>query len=50
MGSPERPEGPEVTEPSRLVRESTGGEVRKQQVDTRVRQDPPRGTVSGAVW
>lgn len=50
MGSPESPEGPEVTEPSRLVRESSGGEVRKPQVDTRVRQDPPRGTVSGAGW
>lgn len=50
MGSPESPEGPEVTEPSRLVRESSGGEVRKPQLDTRVRQDPPRGTVSGAGW
>ncbi|XP_060242597.1 disintegrin and metalloproteinase domain-containing protein 11 isoform X1 [Meriones unguiculatus] len=44
LGSPGDPEGPEVTEPSRLVRESSGGEVRKQQLDTRVRQDPPRGT------
>lgn len=44
MGSPESPEGSEVTEPSRLVRQSSGGEVRKPQLDTRVRQDPPRGT------
>lgn len=50
VGSPESPEGPEVTEPSRLVRESSGGEVRKPQLDTRVRQDPPRGTVSRAGW
>ncbi|KAF6297941.1 ADAM metallopeptidase domain 11 [Rhinolophus ferrumequinum] len=35
------PEAPEVTEPSRLVGESSGGEVRKQQLDTRVRQEPP---------
>ncbi|XP_038532157.1 disintegrin and metalloproteinase domain-containing protein 11 isoform X15 [Canis lupus familiaris] len=38
-----RPGAPEVTEPSRLVGESTGGEVRKQQLDTRVRQEPPGG-------
>ncbi|XP_027424063.1 disintegrin and metalloproteinase domain-containing protein 11 isoform X2 [Zalophus californianus] len=38
-----RPGGPEVTEPSRLVGESSGGEVRKQQLDTRVRQEPPGG-------
>lgn len=44
------PEAPEVTEPSRLVGESSGGEVRKQQLDTRVRQEPPRGPVSGAEW
>lgn len=44
VGSPESPEGSEVTEPSRLVRQSSGGEVRKPQLDTRVRQDPPRGT------
>lgn len=44
------PEAPEVTEPSRLVGESSGGEVRKQQLDTRVRQEPPRGPVSGARW
>ncbi|XP_077603912.1 disintegrin and metalloproteinase domain-containing protein 11 [Crocuta crocuta] len=37
------PEAPEVTEPSRLVGESSGGEVRKQQLDTRVRQEPPGG-------
>nr|XP_039332912.1 disintegrin and metalloproteinase domain-containing protein 11 isoform X1 [Saimiri boliviensis boliviensis] len=37
------PEAPEVTEPSRLVRKSSGGEVRKQQLDTRVRQEPPGG-------
>ncbi|XP_032019763.1 disintegrin and metalloproteinase domain-containing protein 11 isoform X2 [Hylobates moloch] len=37
------PGAPEVTEPSRLVRESSGGEVRKQQLDTRVRQEPPGG-------
>ncbi|EPQ06258.1 Disintegrin and metalloproteinase domain-containing protein 11, partial [Myotis brandtii] len=37
------PEVPEVTEPSRLVGESSGGEVRKQQLDTRVRQEPPGG-------
>ena len=42
------PEDPEVTEPSRLVGESSGGEVRKQQLDTRVRQEPPGGPVSGA--
>lgn len=48
VGSPESPEGSEVTEPSRLVRQSSGGEVRKPQLDTRVRQDPPRGTVSEA--
>uniref|UniRef100_A0A9L0RHT9 ADAM metallopeptidase domain 11 n=1 Tax=Equus caballus TaxID=9796 RepID=A0A9L0RHT9_HORSE len=36
-------EAPEVTEPSRLVGESSGGEVRKQQLDTRVRQEPPGG-------
>lgn len=42
------PEAPEVTEPSRLVGESSGGEVRKQQLDTRVRQEPPGGPVSGA--
>lgn len=42
------PEVPEVTEPSRLVGESSGGEVRKQQLDTRVRQEPPGGPVSGA--
>lgn len=41
-------EAPEVTEPSRLVGESSGGEVRKQQLDTRVRQEPPGGPVSGA--
>ena len=41
------PEAPEVTEPSRLVGESSGGEVRKQQLDTRVRQEPPGGPVSG---
>ncbi|KAB0401400.1 hypothetical protein E2I00_017314, partial [Balaenoptera physalus] len=29
--------------PSRLVGESSGGEVRKQQLDTRVRQEPPGG-------
>lgn len=45
-----RPGAPEVTEPSRLVGESTGGEVRKQQLDTRVRQEPPGGPVSEAVW
>ncbi|KAJ1072458.1 hypothetical protein K5549_021972 [Capra hircus] len=39
------PEAPEVTEPSRLVGESSGGEVRKQQLDTRVRQEPPGGPV-----
>ncbi|XP_017526432.1 disintegrin and metalloproteinase domain-containing protein 11 isoform X3 [Manis javanica] len=37
------PRAPEVTEPSRLVVESSGGEVRKQQLDTRVRQEPPGG-------
>ncbi|XP_016057488.1 PREDICTED: disintegrin and metalloproteinase domain-containing protein 11 [Miniopterus natalensis] len=37
------PETPEVTEPSRLVGQSSGGEVRKQQLDTRVRQEPPGG-------
>nr|KAF6308703.1 ADAM metallopeptidase domain 11 [Pipistrellus kuhlii] len=37
------PEVPEVTEPSRLVGESSGGEVRRQQLDTRVRQEPPGG-------
>ncbi|VTJ67177.1 Hypothetical predicted protein [Marmota monax] len=36
-------EAREVTEPSRLVGESSGGEVRKQQLDTRVRQEPPGG-------
>uniref|UniRef100_A0A8C4LYB6 ADAM metallopeptidase domain 11 n=1 Tax=Equus asinus asinus TaxID=83772 RepID=A0A8C4LYB6_EQUAS len=36
-------EAPEVTEPSRLIGESSGGEVRKQQLDTRVRQEPPGG-------
>lgn len=44
------PETPEVTEPSRLVGESSGGEVRKQQLDTRVRQESPGGLVSGAGW
>lgn len=44
------PEAPEVTEPSRLVGESSGGEVRKQQLDTRVRQEPPGRPVSGAEW
>jgi disintegrin and metalloproteinase domain-containing protein 11 len=44
------PEAPEVTEPSRLVGESSGGEIRKQQLDTRVRQEPPGGPVSGAGW
>lgn len=42
------PRAPEVTEPSRLVVESSGGEVRKQQLDTRVRQEPPGGPVSRA--
>uniref|UniRef100_A0A5F9CGC9 ADAM metallopeptidase domain 11 n=1 Tax=Oryctolagus cuniculus TaxID=9986 RepID=A0A5F9CGC9_RABIT len=37
------PEAPEVTEPSRLVGQSSGGEIRKQQLDTRVRQEPPGG-------
>ncbi|EPY89700.1 a disintegrin and metalloprotease domain 11 isoform 1 preproprotein-like protein [Camelus ferus] len=41
----ESPEAPEVTEPSRLVGESSGGEVRKQQLDTRVRQEPPGGPI-----
>ena len=41
------PEAPEVTEPSRLVGGSSGGEVPKQQLDTRVRQEPPGGPVSG---
>lgn len=44
------PETPEVTEPSRLVGESSGGEVRKQQLDTRVRQESPGGLVSGVGW
>lgn len=44
MGSPDTPE---VTEPSRLVGKSSGGEVWKQQLDTRVRQEPPGGPVSG---
>lgn len=42
------PEAPEVTQPSRLVDQSSGGEIRKQQLDTRVRQESPGGPVSRA--
>ncbi|XP_028931798.1 disintegrin and metalloproteinase domain-containing protein 11 isoform X1 [Ornithorhynchus anatinus] len=40
---PGEPPASELTRPSRLVRGRAGGEVRKQQLDTRVRKEPPRG-------
>nr|XP_033773822.1 disintegrin and metalloproteinase domain-containing protein 11 isoform X3 [Geotrypetes seraphini] len=33
----------EITHPSRLVGQNSGGEVQKQQLDTRVRNDEPQG-------
>ncbi|EHB09259.1 Disintegrin and metalloproteinase domain-containing protein 11 [Heterocephalus glaber] len=40
-GAPGSPAAAEVTEPSRLVGGSSGGEVRRKQLDPRVRREPP---------